>query len=222
MSALDAFVGDWLRDALAAKLAVRRPGPAPRGPVEVIYGNEQDAQLQGETEERVVVGLDPRHRMGPITAGAPGRRSLAPEQPGRIAAPFATLRQAFVIFCRVLPPEGTPEAQRVIEGHRRAFSLFRDVAIALDTARDSDGEAAHGSHSLIVDGNLEVVDPEAADYLHGCLLKFRVAVDVPLLGEEAGTILPVLEPDEPGETGVRGVVEACNPSGVCQTVAEIG
>lgn len=221
MSALDAFVGDWLTAAIAAKLATRRPGPAPRGPVLVAYGNEQDAQFQGGEEERVVVGLEPRSKIGGLTSGAPGRRSLAPERPTQVAAPFATVRQRYVIFCRALPAAGTAENLRVIEAQRRVFSLFRDVAIALDTARDSDGQAAHGSHSLIIDGDLELVDPEAADYMHGCLLKFRVSVDLPLLGEEAETIRVVETPVEPGETGAGFVVQACNSAGdQCQTVAE--
>lgn len=220
MSALDAFVGDWLTSAIAAKLATRRPGPAPRGPVVVAYGNELDAQFQGGEEERVVVGLAPKHRVGKVDQGAPGRRSLAPERPTQVAAPFATLRQAFVIFCRVLPPAGTAENLRVIEAQRRAFSLYRDVAIALDMARDVDGQAAHGSHSLATDGEVEVISPEAADYTHGVLLKFRVSVDVPLLGEEANTIGVRTTPGA-GQTGAGYMVEACNPAGDCQTVVEI-
>lgn len=222
MSALDLFVGDWLRDRIAAKLAERRPGPSPRGPVEVLYGADKDSHFQAQQEERVVVGLQPQHRLGRIEAGAPGRRALDPERPGEVAAPFATLKQGFVIYARVLPPPGTPEVDRVREAQRRAFSLVRDVLIGIDTARDVNGEAAHGSHSLAVDGVIDISEPEEADYTHGCLAKVRVSIAVPVLGEEA-RVIRVEVPPAAGQTGVAGVVEACNPSGDdCTTVAEIG
>lgn len=157
---------------------------------------------------------------GPIVLGnsgltfVPGAGTLA----GRAAAhvqslsPFATLRQGVSVAVRAVCAPTIPDAFRVMESQRRAFSVLRWVLFAID-------RVSHGSNTIRAPVKAVLESPETADYMHGALIKVPLAIDVPVYGEPREIVELVASNPTTGQARIIERVEACNPDGtVCQAV----